>query len=90
MNILHLRNMKTITYLDEYFILFIYIAIFIYSSECDALDAKCTESFSALSVTWQSFTDDESGIVGYKYLEYQYHQYKFQCNNFLSKIWKQV
>jgi hypothetical protein len=31
--------------------------------DCDALDAICTETFSTVSVTWQPFTDLESGIV---------------------------
>ncbi|VDI67222.1 Hypothetical predicted protein [Mytilus galloprovincialis] len=34
--------------------------------ECDMLDAVCSESLTSVSVTWQLFTDDESGIVGYQ------------------------
>ncbi|CAG2236309.1 unnamed protein product [Mytilus edulis] len=34
--------------------------------ECDALDAVCSESLTSVSATWQLFTDDESGIVGYQ------------------------
>lgn len=32
-------------------------------SECDALDAICTESLTSLSVTWMPFSDPESGIA---------------------------
>ncbi|XP_076086791.1 uncharacterized protein LOC143057371 [Mytilus galloprovincialis] len=35
-------------------------------NDCDALDAICTETFSTVSVTWQPFTDQESGIAGYE------------------------
>ncbi|XP_076086943.1 uncharacterized protein LOC143057517 [Mytilus galloprovincialis] len=34
--------------------------------ECDALDAICSESLTSVSATWQLFTDEESGIVGYQ------------------------
>lgn len=32
-------------------------------SECDALDAICTESLTSLSVTWMPFSDPESEIA---------------------------
>ncbi|CAC5409205.1 unnamed protein product [Mytilus coruscus] len=34
--------------------------------ECDALDATCSESLTSVSVTWQPFTDEQSGIAGYE------------------------
>ncbi|VDI73733.1 Hypothetical predicted protein, partial [Mytilus galloprovincialis] len=34
--------------------------------ECDTLDAVCSESLTSVSATWQLFTDEESGIVGYQ------------------------
>ncbi|XP_071123199.1 uncharacterized protein [Mytilus edulis] len=34
--------------------------------ECDSLDATCSESLSTVSVTWQPFSDYESGIVRYQ------------------------
>jgi hypothetical protein len=42
-------------------------------SECEALDATCSESLSSVSFTWQPFNDDESGIVRYfiSFLNYQ-------------------
>lgn len=42
-------------------------------SECEALDAACSESLSSVSFTWQPFNDDESGIVRYfiSFLNYQ-------------------
>ena len=35
-------------------------------SECDAIDAVCTESLTTLMVTWQPFSDPESGIASYQ------------------------
>ncbi|XP_076076023.1 uncharacterized protein LOC143046845 [Mytilus galloprovincialis] len=34
--------------------------------ECDALDATCSESLTSVSVTWQPFIDEQSGITGYE------------------------
>ncbi|CAG2187681.1 unnamed protein product [Mytilus edulis] len=34
--------------------------------ECDSLEATCSESLSTVSVTWQPFSDFESGIVRYQ------------------------
>ncbi|XP_063408918.1 uncharacterized protein LOC134692399 [Mytilus trossulus] len=34
--------------------------------DCNALDAICSESLTSVSATWQLFTDEESGIVGYQ------------------------
>ncbi|CAC5392346.1 unnamed protein product [Mytilus coruscus] len=34
--------------------------------ECNALDATCSESLTSVSVTWQPFTDEQSGIAGYE------------------------
>ena len=34
-------------------------------TECEALEATCSESLSSVSFTWQPFNDEESGIVRY-------------------------
>ncbi|VDI27589.1 Hypothetical predicted protein, partial [Mytilus galloprovincialis] len=34
--------------------------------ECDALDATCSESLTSVSLAWQPFTDEQSGIKQYE------------------------
>ncbi|CAG2250499.1 unnamed protein product [Mytilus edulis] len=34
--------------------------------ECDALDATCSESLTSVSLAWQPFTDEQSGVKQYE------------------------